>query len=145
MASLKNIKNYIKISDAISTSGQPTKKQFKNIAKNDFDVVINLAMHNKGALKKEDKIVTKNNMKYYHIPIVWKDPSIDDLKLFLSTLKILQDEGKKVFIHCIMNYRVSVFIYKYKKHILKKKNVKLKAPKEYKPNKKWKAILKTKI
>jgi protein tyrosine phosphatase (PTP) superfamily phosphohydrolase (DUF442 family) len=142
---VKNILNYIKVSNTISTSGQPTKEQFKTIAKEGFDVVINLAMHNRGALKEEDKIVSKNNMIYYHIPITWEKPEIERLNLFLATLKMLQKQNKKVFIHCIKNYRVSVFIYIYKKHILKDKNSKLIAPKGYEPNEAWKKIMKVKI
>ena len=141
---VKKILNYIKVNDTISTSGQPFKKQFKQIAKEGFEVVINLGLNtHPEALKDEDKIVSKNGMIYFHIPISWEEPEIDRLKLFLSTLQLLQ--SKKVFIHCIKNYRVSVFIYRYKKDILKQKNVKLVAPKEYKPNKVWKKVVKEKI
>ncbi|WP_428738807.1 protein tyrosine phosphatase family protein [Sulfurimonas sp.] len=142
---MKNILNYIKVNDTISTSGQPTKEQFKAIAKEGFDVVINLAMHNRGALKEEDKIVSKNNMVYYHIPITWEKPEIERLELFLATLKMLQKQNKKVFIHCIKNYRASVFVYKYKKHILKEKDTQLIAPKGYKPNEVWQKVMKAKI
>ncbi len=102
-------------------------------------------MHNKGALKEENKIVSKNGMIYIHIPITWKDPEIDRLELFLKLLKTLQKKNKKVFIHCIMNYRVSIFMYHYKKSILKEKNVKFIAPKEFRPNKIWKRVLKEKF
>ena len=142
---MKSIKNYIKVNQNISTSGQPTKKQFKAIKNNGFDVVINLAMHNKGTLKEEDKIVSKNGMLYIHIPITWKAPELDRLKLFLNILKTLEKENKKVFIHCIKNYRVSVFMYQYKKSVLKQKKVKLIAPKEFSPNKRWKQIIEMNI
>ncbi len=102
-------------------------------------------MHNKGALKEEDKIVSKSEMIYIHIPITWKNPEIDRLKLFLNVLKTLEEENKKVFIHCIMNYRVSAFIYQYKKTVLKQKNVKLIAPKNFKPKKTWKKLMHTKL
>ena len=133
--------NYIKINKNISTSGRLEKEQIKLVAKKGFDVIINLAMHNKGALPKEDKIVTKNKMIYIHIPITWKNPEISRLKLFLNILKTLQKNNKKVFIHCIKNYRVSVFIYQYKKTILKQKDLEFKAPKRFKPNKKWQKII----
>ncbi len=138
---MTSIVNYIKIDNNISTSGQPTKKQFKKIAKQGFNVVINLAMHNKGALKEEDKIVSKNNMMYIHIPITWKKPEPDRLPIFLKLLESLQRENKKVFIHCIKNHRVSVFMYHYKKSILKHENVKLIAPKDFKPNEVWVKVL----
>ncbi len=98
-------------------------------------------MHNKGALKKEDKIVSKNKMIYVHIPITWKAPEIDRLKLFLYILKTLQKENKKVFIHCIMNYRVSAFMYQYKKSVLKQKDIELISPKEFNPKKAWKELM----
>jgi protein tyrosine phosphatase (PTP) superfamily phosphohydrolase (DUF442 family) len=142
---MKQILNYIPITDTIATAGQPTKKQFKTIAQNGYEVVINLAMHNRGALKEEDKIVTKNGMLYFHIPIIWEKPSIERLKVFLSLLESLQKQNKKVFIHCIMNYRASVFVYKYKQTVLKDKHAKLIAPKAFKPNKVWRAIIKAKL
>ena len=142
---MNKILNFIQIDKNLATAGQPSKKQFKVVSKAGYEVVINLAMHNKGALKKEDKIVTKNGMIYYHIPITWKKPEMKRLKLFLAVLKMLQKQNKKVFIHCIMNYRASVFVYRYKKDVLKLKNVKLIAPKDYKPNKIWKKVLKNQL
>ena len=135
-----NISNYIKINDQISTAGQPTKEEFKQIAKEGFEVVINLAMHNKGALKKEDKIVSKNGMIYIHIPITWKAPEVDRVKLFLTLLERLEKENKKIFIHCIMNYRASVLMNLYKKFVWKKEG-ELIAPTEYEPNEVWQEIL----
>ena len=137
---MKNILNYIKINKQISTAGQPTKEQFKIIAKKGFDVVINLAMHNKGALPKEDKIVSKNGMMYIHIPITWKSPELDRLELFLKLLETLEKENKKVFIHCIMNYRASVFMHIYKRRVWKEEGEFI-APDGYMPNKVWKEIL----
>ena len=136
-----NLQNYIQINEQISTSGQPTKKQFKKIAKEGFEVVINLAMHNKGALKEEDKIISKNGMMYIHLPITWKNPEIDRLKLFLRLLKSLEKENKKILVHCIMNYRESVFIHLYKKYVWREKYPKFIAPKEYKPNEVCKEIV----
>ena len=139
-----NISNYIKINNQISTAGQPTKEEFKQIAKEGFEVVINLAMHNKGVLKKEDKIVSKNRMTYIHLPITWKNPELDRLVLFIKLLETLEKENKKVFIHCIMNYRASVFMYIYKRVVWREEG-ELIAPDGYKPNKVWRTLLKAKI
>lgn len=143
---MKKILNYIKVSDTISTSGQPLKKQFTQIAKEGFEVIINLGLNtHPEALENEDKIVSKNGMIYFHIPISWEEPEIDRLKLFLILLETLQKQNKKVFIHCVKNYRVSVFIYRYKKDILKQKDAKFIAPKEYKPNEIWEKVLEAKV
>ena len=98
-------------------------------------------MHNKGALPKEDKIVSKNGMMYIHIPITWKKPEKKRLELFLVLLETLEKKNKKVFIHCIMNYRVSAFIYLYKKTVLKQKDAKLIGPEDFVPNKTWKKLM----
>lgn len=104
--------------------------------------MINLALHDSNnALKNEDKVVSKNGMIYIHIPISWEKPELDRLKLFCHTLKTLQEQNKRVFIHCAKNYRVSVFIYIYKKMILKKKNPKLVLPKDFIPNETWQNII----
>jgi len=138
---MNKITNYIKVNKQISTSGQPNKKEFKKIAKEGFDVVINLAMHNKGALKEEDKIVSKNGMLYIHIPIEWKKPQKNRVMLFLKLLKQLEDENKRIWIHCIKNYRVSVCMHLYKKFVWQKSDLKFVAPKDYKPNKIWQRVL----
>lgn len=101
------ILNYIKINKQIATAGQPTKEEFKLLTKKGFEVLVNLAMHNKGALKKEDKIVSKLGMIYIHIPVTWKVPEVDRLHLFLKILESLEKENRKVFIHCIKNYIAS--------------------------------------
>ena len=138
---MKGILNYIKVNKQISTAGQPTKEQFKTIAKEGFDVVINLAMHNKGALKKEDKIVSKNGMLYFHLPITWRNPELSRLELFIKLLEMLEKENKKIFVHCIKNHRVSVFMHVYKKTVWKEKNALFISPLKYKPNKIWKRII----
>lgn len=138
---MRSIINHIQVNEKISTSGQPSKEQFKRIAQQGFDVIINLAMHHKGALKEEDKIVSKNGMVYIHIPITWKSPEVDRLELFLTLLKSLQKKNKRVFVHCIMNYRASVFIYHYKKSVLRQKDANMIAPSGFKPNAVWKKMI----
>lgn len=138
----EKILNYIKVDDHIATSGQPTSKEFESIAKDGFEIIINLALHNSdNALENEDKIVSQNNMIYFHIPISWEDPELQRLKLFLDILKNLQDQKKKVWIHCAMNYRVSVFMHKYKQFVLNQKELNFIAPNDFVPNKIWDKIL----
>ena len=114
---MSEILNYIKINELISTSGQPSVEQFEEIANNEYEVVINLALHNaSNAIENEDKIVTDLKMAYFHIPVDFENPKISDLKLFLNILQALG--ANKVWIHCAKNYRVSAFMYVYHKYIL---------------------------
>ena len=141
---LETILNYIKINDNISTSGQPTKEQFEAILEDGFDVVINLALSTAtNALDNEDKIVSTLGMTYIHIPVDFEKPTKDDLKLFLTILSSL--EGKKVLVHCALNYRASAFMYVYHKYFLKTPfdNINLSMMQEWSPSKVWQELMKT--
>lgn len=74
-------------------------------------------------------------MFYIHLPYMWDAPEAGRLELFLKILKTLEDENKKIFIHCIKNYRVSVFMHIYKKYVWGKKDTKFITPYGYKSNK----------
>lgn len=140
---LGTILNYIKINDNISTSGQPSKEEFEIILKHDFDVVINLALSTAtNALDNEDKIVSQLGMSYIHIPVDFENPKKDDLKLFLTLLSSL--EGKKVFVHCALNYRVSAFMYVYHKYFLQTPfdNINLTMMEEWSPSEAWQELMK---
>ena len=139
---MKDILNYIKVNKNIATSGLLSKKDIQKISKKGFDVIINLSVDDDRSLAHEAKIVSKNGMVYIHIPISWTKPQIDRMNLFFHILDGFMKEDKKVFIHCMKNYRVSVFMYLYKRDVLKEKKVKLIAPSDYKPTKVWRKLLK---
>ena len=141
---MNEILNYIKINEFISTAGQATPEQFKLIKENNFDVVINLALSTAtNALENEDKIVTQLQMTYIHIPVDFEEPKLSDLQLFLNIMKSF--DGKKVFVHCAKNYRVSAFMYVYHKHILNTHfdDIDLSIFKQWSPSENWQKIMKT--
>jgi len=140
---MEEILNYIKINELISTSGQPSVEQFKEIAQNDFEVVINLALHDaSNAIENEDKIVTDLEMAYFHIPVDFNNPKPSDVKLFLNTLQALG--ANKVWVHCALNYRVSAFMYIYHKYVLQTAfdDIDISLFQEWLPNMKWQEIIK---
>jgi len=140
---MEEILNYIKINELISTSGQPSAEQFKQIAQNDFEVVINLALHDaSNAIENEDKIVTDLKMAYFHIPVDFDNPKPSDVKLFLNTLQALG--ANKVWVHCALNYRVSAFMYIYHKYVLKTPfdDIDISLFQEWSPDTKWQEIIK---
>lgn len=141
---MQNIINYININENISTSGQPTKKQFEQIAKEGYEVVINLAVANsEGKIENEDDIVSLLGMNYIHIPVEFKDPTLKNLQDFIDILSALSH--KKVWVHCILNYRVSAFMYVFHKCILNTPfdNIDMKVFEEWSPDKSWQDIMKT--
>ena len=109
---LENINNFIQVSENIASSGQPTRSQFQLIAEASYTTVINLAMPNSDrTIADEGHIVTTNGMNYIHIPVPFEAPTIDHLRYFMNCLKDLSNE--KVWIHCVVNKRVSAFLYNY--------------------------------
>ena len=106
------IKNFVQLTEQFATAGQPTIEQFNRVAANGYHHVINLAMpDNPYALAEEGSIVTGLGMNYLHIPVMFDHPKPVQLRLFCQLLKLMGQD--KVFIHCIMNYRVSAFMYHY--------------------------------
>ena len=115
---MKEILNYIKINEFITTSGQPMIEEFELIKNEKFEVVINLSVFtSSNAIKNEDEIVTNLGMCYFHIPVDFENPKIEDLKKFINILQAFKNN--KVWIHCSKNYRVSAFMYVYHKYILR--------------------------
>lgn len=141
---MQDIINYIKVNENISTSGQPTAKQFEQIAKEGYEIVINLSVHNsEGKIENEDDIVSSLGMNYIHIPVEFLEPTKKNLKDFIELLSALTH--RKVWIHCIMNYRVSAFMYVFHKYVLKTpfEDINLEVFEKWSPDKKWQEIMKT--
>jgi protein tyrosine phosphatase (PTP) superfamily phosphohydrolase (DUF442 family) len=106
---LEDIQDYLRISDTIATSGQPSEEQFKLIRNAGFEVVINLSP---SAVANELEIVKENQMAYVQIPVKWQEPRQDQLVKFFNFLSV---NGEfRIFVHCARNMRVSVFIYLYR-------------------------------
>lgn len=113
MSDLQSIYNFRAISDNLATAGQPTEEQLKAVKEAGFELVINLAtLDSKYDLKDEAGTVAELDMEYINIPVIWDEPTIKNLQDFFDTMEA--NEGKKVFVHCIANYRVSAFTMLYR-------------------------------
>jgi len=116
MSELNNITNFVQLTDDVGTSGQPSREQFQTIASGGFRAVVNLALPSSDhAIPDEGSVVTGLGMSYIHIPVDFAKPTVDDLKTFIGTMEALK--GRKVWVHCVVNARVSAFMYLYLKHI----------------------------
>ena len=110
---IEDICNYLEISSTIGTAGQPTADQFAEIAAAGYEVVVNLALSDStNALSQERELVEGRGMIYIHIPVVWEDPSEADLAAFFAAMD--RYSGRRVFVHCVLNYRVSIFVMLYR-------------------------------
>lgn len=110
---LSDITNYLAIGPNLGTAGQPTAAQFKAVADAGYAVVINLALSTSdNALPHETELVKSLGMTHFHLPVVWEAPTQGDLALFFRLMD--RNRHLKVFVHCALNMRVSVFVYLYR-------------------------------
>ncbi|MEH6571101.1 MAG: protein tyrosine phosphatase family protein [Halioglobus sp.] len=106
------ILNHFQVTDDIASSGQPTVEQFDEIALGGYDAIINLAMpDHKNSIANEGSLVTSLGMTYIHIPVPFDAPNEGHFAAFSGYMDALKD--KKVWVHCIVNARVSAFLFRY--------------------------------
>jgi protein tyrosine phosphatase (PTP) superfamily phosphohydrolase (DUF442 family) len=109
-ASLSEIYSFRAIGERLGTAGQPTEAQFRTVRETGFEVVINLALPTSdNALAHEGSIVTGLGMSYVHIPVDFEAPTTADFRAFCRVIAAF--EGRRVFVHCAANKRVSAFVF----------------------------------
>ena len=105
---LSSIRQFIEVDD-YGTAGQPTEEQLRAIAEHGYEVVVNLGLLDpKYCLPDEAGSVRQLGMAYHHIPVDFQNPTAADFDRFRQTL--LGERGRKVFVHCAANLRVSCFM-----------------------------------
>lgn len=104
------IKNFRQASAELATSGQPRSEHFATMAEAGYVAVVNLALHDdpKYSLADEAADVRAANMDYAHIPVQFGRPTAADLESFMKVMDSYR--GKKVWVHCAANMRVSAFL-----------------------------------
>ncbi len=96
----------------LGTSGQPTREQFADIAAAGYQAVINLALPTSdNAIADEGSLVSGHGMSYHHLPVDFAAPTTKDLQTFFGLMRTL--DTQKVWVHCVVNARVSAFTYHY--------------------------------
>lgn len=111
---IEEIYNFLQLSEKLATSGQPGEAQFAAIKESGYKVVVNLALpESPNALPNEREIVESLGMKYVHIPVVWENPTPDDIARFFNVME--ENAAQPVFVHCAANMRVSAFAYLYRR------------------------------
>jgi protein tyrosine phosphatase (PTP) superfamily phosphohydrolase (DUF442 family) len=102
------IYNFHKVSDLLACAGQPQESQLTEIADDGYKVVVNLGLSDgKYALADEAASVKNLGLSYYHIPVLFDNPQIEELADFI---RVMSDHShEKILIHCAANYRAVVF------------------------------------
>jgi len=107
---ISDIHNYRQAAPDIATSGQPREDQLVAIAAAGYEVVVNLALHDdpRYSLTDEASSVQTLGIEYIHIPVRFGAPTTDDLTLFFDAMD--RSRGRRVWIHCAANMRVTAFL-----------------------------------
>jgi protein tyrosine phosphatase (PTP) superfamily phosphohydrolase (DUF442 family) len=101
----------------ITTSGQPTEAQLADLFALGVAHVVNLALHtHERALPDEAGAVTALGMIYTHIPVEFDAPAEADYQCFCTAMARIGTAP--VHVHCIINARVSAFLYRYRREML---------------------------
>ncbi len=109
---LKKIVNFYQLDESIGTAGQPEAEQFRDISAAGYEIVLNLALGDSpNAIENERNIISELNMTYVHVPVDFNSPRLEDLESFFKHME--KHKNKKIFIHCVMNWRVSAFMFLY--------------------------------
>src|SRR6266478_5763168 len=117
MADPETIYNWRRLDDRITTSGQPTEPQLADIHALGVKHIVNLGLHtHEKALSDEAASVSRLGMTYIHIPVDFQNPTDQDFEQFCSVMERLKEVS--VHVHCIANYRVSAFFYRYRRDVL---------------------------
>jgi uncharacterized protein (TIGR01244 family) len=111
------IYNWRRLDERVTTSGQPSEEQLARLSLLGARHVINLGLHtHENALPDEATSVAALGMTYTHIPVDFQNPTARDFARFCAALDDVA--GAKVHVHCIANYRVSAFFYRYRRDVL---------------------------
>ena len=117
MADPDAIYHWRRLDERVTTSGQPTEPELADIAALGVRCVINLALHShEKALPDEAGSVAALGMTYVHIPVDFQNPRESDFTSFVTAMQAVRAEP--VHVHCIANYRVSAFFYRYRRDVL---------------------------
>ena len=109
---MKNIFNFYQLTDLISTAGQPKAEEFRKVFENGYEIIINTAANDYDTvIPNEGEILQNLGITYINIPVILKSPKIEQYYYFRDLMNLF--EGKKIFLHCAKNIRVSAFWYLY--------------------------------
>jgi uncharacterized protein (TIGR01244 family) len=107
----EDIRNFLRLSDRITTSGRLKPEDPERLAAMGARRVIYLAMaDHPEAIPDADAAMARAGLDYTHIPVPWGAPEECHYRAFVEALEA---DDTPVHVHCIMNWRVSAFLYRW--------------------------------
>jgi len=106
-----DIRNFLRLSPTITTSGRLQPGDPARLAAIGTATVINLALaDHPEALPNAAQEMADAGVAYLNIPVPFLKPAQAHFEAFVTALEAAQTP---VHVHCIMNWRVSAFFYRY--------------------------------
>ncbi|HEY6510005.1 MAG TPA: protein tyrosine phosphatase family protein [Vicinamibacterales bacterium] len=106
-AELPAIPKFLQVSPDFCTGAQPRLEAFAKLKGDGVKAVLNLRQPSEHRAADEQAAVEAAGMKYFNIPVVYRDPTDADVDAFL---KITDDAANRpMFIHCTAAIRVGAF------------------------------------
>jgi len=107
MAVAKNAEKFVKLTDDLGFSVQPTKEELNDFSAAGFKSVINMRFDwEKGFIPEEKDILAKQNIQYFQKPIDqvtdFTDAYVDDM------IKTIDESQKPVLVHCNVGLTAAV-------------------------------------
>ena len=111
-----SIRNFQRLSPRWTTSGRLRAEHLDGLAAIGVAHVINLALdEHPEALADESGHLAARGIGYSHIPVPFDAPDDTHYAAFVAALEGAGEAP--VHVHCIMNYRVSAFFYRYHREV----------------------------
>lgn len=108
---LADLKNYQLNNAKMVSSGLPNEAQFKALQEMGVTKVIDLIP---GDRSEEKALMTKLNLTYHNIPVIWENPTVADFEQYVAVMQEQKGSGGITLTHCKLNWRGAVFTYLYR-------------------------------
>ena len=101
------IRNFLQVTPDFCTGGQPRPEHFAELKSRGVKAVLNLRTPGEHRAEEEKAAVEAAGLKYFNIPVVYREPRDADVDAFL---KITDDPANRpMFVHCTAAIRVGGF------------------------------------
>jgi uncharacterized protein (TIGR01244 family) len=101
------VRNFLQVTPDFCTGGQPRMEHFAELKSKGVKAVLNLRTPGEHRAEEEKSTVEQAGLKYFNIPVVYREPSDVQVDEFL---KITDDPANRpMFIHCTAAIRVGAF------------------------------------
>ena len=101
------IRNFLQVNAQFCTGGQPRIEHLAKLKADGVKAIINLRQPSEHRADEEEAEAKKLGLRYFNIPVVYRDPKDEQVDEFL---RITDDpQNRPAFIHCAAAIRVGAF------------------------------------